>query len=126
MQVRDWLLVDGQCRAIWAAMTKDEVGQIHSMGGSRALSNRTVVELIPRTVGKPQRLTTTVKDRPGHDRRYAITTEKLERATGWRVLVTVEDGLARTIDWYKHNAEWIQRVHSNAHQECQAHNYQRG
>lgn len=117
MQVRDWLFVDDHCRAIWAALSRGEVGQLYNIGGSRALPNRTVVELILRMIGKPQSQMTTVADRPGHDRRYAITTEKLERATGWKALVSFEDGLSRTIDWYWRNSEWFQRVRSGAYQE---------
>ncbi len=123
MQVRDWLYVDDHCRAIWAALTKGAPGEIYNVGGSRALPNRTVVEMILAATGKPRGLITTVADRPGHDRRYAITTEKLERATGWQALVPFEQGLAQTIQWYKDNPAWIARVRSGEYQSYYDRNY---
>jgi len=75
-------------------------------------------------VGQPHTLMTTVADRPGHDRRYAITTEKLEKATGWQALMPFEQGLAETIHWYKQNAAWIARVRSGEYQHYYDKNYQ--
>ncbi|MGJ5820968.1 dTDP-glucose 4,6-dehydratase [Paludibaculum fermentans] len=124
MQVRDWLFVDDHCRAIWAALTKGAAGQIYNVGGSRALPNRAVVEMILEAVGQPSSLMTTVADRPGHDRRYAITTEKLEKATGWKALVPFEQGLAETIQWYRDNTAWIARVRSGDYQAYYTKNYQ--
>jgi dTDP-glucose 4,6-dehydratase len=123
MQVRDWLYVDDHCRAIRAALVKGAPGEIYNVGGSRALPNRDVVEMILDAMGKPHSLMTTVKDRPGHDRRYAITTEKLERATGWRAEVDFETGLRQTIEWYRANGEWSARVKSGAYQEYYERNY---
>lgn len=123
LQVRDWLYVDDHCRAIWAALTLGREGEIYNIGGSRALPNRDVVEMILAALGKPASLMTTVTDRPGHDRRYAITTEKLERETGWSAEVAFEDGLARTIDWYKANSGWVSRVKSGAYQRYYEQNY---
>ncbi|MBA3973635.1 MAG: dTDP-glucose 4,6-dehydratase [Candidatus Solibacter sp.] len=123
MQVRDWLYVDDHCRAIRAALRKGAPGEIYNVGGSRALPNRDVVEMILDAMGKPHSLMQTVKDRPGHDRRYAITTEKLERATGWRAEVDFETGLKETIEWYRANGEWAGRVKSGAYQEYYERNY---
>jgi dTDP-glucose 4,6-dehydratase len=123
MQVRDWLYVDDHCRAIWAALTKGAPGEIYNVGGSRALPNRSVVEMILDACAKPRSLMTTVKDRPGHDRRYAITTEKLAKATGWRALVPFEEGLRQTIAWYKANPGWIARVRSGQYQSYYERNY---
>src|SRR5580704_7335679 len=86
MQVRDWLYVDDHCRAILAVIERGRAGEIYNIGGSRALPNLEVVERILDTVGKPHSLMQTVKDRPGHDRRYALSTEKLIRETGWQAL----------------------------------------
>jgi dTDP-glucose 4,6-dehydratase len=122
-QVRDWLYVDDHCRAIWAALVKGQPGEIYNVGGSRALPNLEVVERILDAVGKPHSLMTRVTDRPGHDRRYAITTEKLERATGWRAQVNFELGLAQTIDWYRTHPEWVARVRSGAYQSYYRDNY---
>jgi dTDP-glucose 4,6-dehydratase len=123
MQIRDWLFVEDHCRAIWAALNKGEVGEIYNIGGSRALPNREVVELILAQLGKPPSLMTTVTDRPGHDRRYAITTEKIEKATGWHAEVPFERGLAQTIQWYQENHEWIARVKSGEYQSYYENNY---
>ncbi len=123
MQVRDWLFVDDHCRAIWAALTKGAPGQIYNVGGSRALPNRAVVEMILDAVGQPHSLMTTVTDRPGHDRRYAITTGKLQKATGWHALMPFEEGLALTIQWYRDNAAWTARVRSGQYQAYYERNY---
>lgn len=123
MQVRDWLYVDDHCRAVFAVVSKGQPGEIYNVGGSRALPNRAVVEMILDAVGQPHSLMKTVTDRPGHDRRYAITTEKLENATGWKALVDFETGLALTIQWYRDNPEWIQRVRSGEYQGYYERNY---
>jgi dTDP-glucose 4,6-dehydratase len=123
MQIRDWLFVEDHCRAIWAALNHGKVGEIYNIGGSRALPNREVVELILAQLGKPASLMTTVTDRPGHDRRYAITTEKIEKATGWHAEVPFEQGLRQTIDWYERNSEWIARVKSGEYQGYYEKNY---
>jgi dTDP-glucose 4,6-dehydratase len=123
MQIRDWLFVEDHCRAIWAALNKGEVGEIYNIGGSRALPNREVVQLILAQLGKPASLMTTVTDRPGHDRRYAITTEKIEKATLWQAEVRFEQGLAQTIQWYRENREWIARVKSGEYQSYYQNNY---
>lgn len=123
MQVRDWLYVEDHCRAIQSVLLKGAAGEVYNIGGSRALPNREVVELILAALGKPKSLMTTVTDRPGHDRRYAITTQKLEQATGWRAEVPFEDGLARTIEWYRANREWTARVKSGEYQSYYERNY---
>ena len=84
MQVRDWLYVDDHCRAILSVIERGRAGEIYNIGGSRSLPNLEVVEKILDTVGKPRSLMQTVKDRPGHDRRYALSTEKLAGETGWQ------------------------------------------
>src|SRR5579872_3765860 len=83
MQIRDWLYVDDHCRAILAAVEKGRPGEIYNIGGSRALPNVEVVRKILAALGKPESLMLTVKDRPGHDRRYALASEKIMRETGW-------------------------------------------
>jgi dTDP-glucose 4,6-dehydratase len=123
MQIRDWLYVDDHCRAILAAIEKGRAGEVYNIGGSRALPNVEVVKKILDTVGKPHSLMVTVKDRPGHDRRYALTTEKLERETGWKAQMPFEEGLAATINWYKANTGWIERVKSGEYQKYYEQNY---
>ncbi|MFO0281847.1 MAG: dTDP-glucose 4,6-dehydratase, partial [Acidobacteriota bacterium] len=96
MQVRDWLYVDDHCRAIQAVLESGRAGEVYNVGGSRALANVEVVKRILAITGKPESLMVRVKDRPGHDRRYAITSEKVERETGWRARVEFEKGLEET------------------------------
>ena len=123
LQVRDWLFVEDHCRAIWAALNHGREGAIYNIGGSRALPNREVVRLILAQLGKPESLVTRVADRPGHDRRYAITTARIEQATGWQAEVPFEQGLAQTIQWYRENPGWIGRVKSGAYQSYYEKNY---
>lgn len=123
MQVRDWLYVDDHCRAIRAVLERGAPGEVYNIGGSRALPNRRVVEMILDALGKPGTLIKQVADRPGHDRRYAITTEKLERATGWRPQVGFEEGLERTILWYRKNRSWVARVKSGEYRRYYEQNY---
>ena len=127
MQVRDWLHVEDHCRALDAVLQKGQPGEIYNIGGTRALPNIEVVTKILAATGKSGDLLETVADRPGHDRRYAITSEKLTRATGWSPQVGFEAGLASTVEWYKSSADWMQRVRSGAYRDYYAENYeQRG
>ncbi len=123
MQIRDWLYVDDHCRASLAAIEKGREGEIYNIGGSRALPNVEVVKQILDAVGKPHSLMQTVKDRPGHDRRYALSSEKLERETGWAPQMPFEEGLKATIDWYKNNSAWIAHVKSGEYQHYYERNY---
>jgi len=125
LQVRDWLYVDDHCRAIRAVLERGRDGQIYNVGGSRALPNIEVIHKILAATGKPESLLETVQDRPGHDRRYAITTEKLSRETGWRAEVEFEAGLAQTVDWYKANSEWLDHVRSGEYRSFSERNYDR-
>jgi dTDP-glucose 4,6-dehydratase len=125
MQVRDWLYVDDHCRAILSVLRKGREGEIYNIGGSRSLPNREVVHMILKATGKPESLMTTVTDRPGHDRRYALTSEKLEHETGWKPEVPFEEGLPATVDWYTRNREWVNRVKSGEYQEYYKLNYTR-
>jgi dTDP-glucose 4,6-dehydratase len=125
MQVRDWLYVDDHCRAILAVLGKGREGEVYNIGGSRSLPNREVVRRILELTGQPESLMTTVTDRPGHDRRYALSSEKMAHETGWSPKMPFEDGLARTIDWYKANRTWVDRVRSGEYQDYYRANYTR-
>lgn len=114
-QIRDWLYVEDHCRAILAVLEKGREGEIYNVGGSRALANLDVVRRILELTGKPESLMTRVTDRPGHDRRYAITSEKLEHETGWRATMDFEVGLKATVEWYTSNRGWIDRIKSGAY-----------
>jgi dTDP-glucose 4,6-dehydratase len=123
--VRDWLFVEDHCRAIFAVLQQGRVGEIYNIGGSRALPNREVVRMILRATGKPETLMTTVTDRPGHDRRYALRSDKVQGETGWTPLMSFEEGLALTIHWYQENRSWVERVKSGEYQEYYKANYSR-
>jgi dTDP-glucose 4,6-dehydratase len=125
MQVRDWLYVDDHCRGILAVLEKGQEGEIYNIGGNRSLPNLDVVHQVLALTGKPESLIHYVTDRPGHDRRYALSSEKLMRATGWQPQVDFAEGLAKTIDWYRTNTAWVSRVRSGAYQTYYEQNYAR-
>ena len=123
MQVRDWLHVDDHCRGILAVLRHGREGEIYNIGGNRSLPNLDVVHKVLALTGKPESLIEYVKDRPGHDRRYALSSEKLMRETGWAPRTEFETGLAETIEWYKSNAEWVARVRSGEYRTYYERNY---
>jgi dTDP-glucose 4,6-dehydratase len=125
MQERDWLHVDDHCQAVAAVLDKGRPGQIYNIGGNCALPNLEVVRQILEATGKPETLLSTVEDRPGHDRRYAITTEKLTKETGWAPRIPFDEGLVTTIEWYRANADWIARVRSGEYRQYYEQNYAR-
>ena len=122
-QVRDWLYVDDHCRGILAVLRGGRDGEIYNIGGNRSLPNLDVVRKVLSLTGKPESLIRYVTDRPGHDRRYALSSAKLMRETSWRPLVEFESGLARTIDWYRANSSWVERVRSGAYRTYYEKNY---
>ncbi|MGD0872104.1 MAG: dTDP-glucose 4,6-dehydratase [Bryobacteraceae bacterium] len=122
-QVRDWLYVDDHCRGILAVLRKGREGQIYNIGGNRSLPNLDVVRQVLALTGQPESLIQYVTDRPGHDRRYALSSEKLMRETGWAPAMDFETGLARTVAWYRANGEWVARVRSGAYREYYEKNY---
>jgi dTDP-glucose 4,6-dehydratase len=122
-QVRDWLYVDDHCRGILAVLLKGREGEIYNIGGNRSLPNLDVVRQVLALTGKPESLIQYVTDRPGHDRRYALSSEKLMRETGWAPAMDFETGLERTIAWYRANGEWVARVRSGAYREYYEKNY---
>ncbi len=125
MQVRDWLYVDDHCRGIMAALRQGRDGEIYNIGGNRSLPNLEVVRKLLALAGKPESLIQYVTDRPGHDRRYALSSGRLMRETGWRPEMDFETGLRATIEWYRANAEWVARVRSGAYRDYYEQNYGR-
>ena len=123
LQIRDWLYVEDHCRAILTALEKGREGEIYNVGGNRSLTNLEVVERILEITGKPRSLMQTVQDRPGHDRRYALSSEKLMKETGWAPLMDFDRGLATTIDWYRNHQEWVRHVKSGEYQKFYDLNY---
>lgn len=117
LYVRDWLYVYDHCTAIWKVLTEAAPGTVYNIGGNNEKKNLEVVGLILEHLGKPASLITHVKDRPGHDRRYAIDSSKIMDELGWKPSVTFEEGIRRTIDWYLENAEWLRHVVSGKYQQ---------
>jgi dTDP-glucose 4,6-dehydratase len=116
MQVRDWLYVADHCDALEAVIRHGRVGEIYNIAANYRLPNREVVVRILEALGKPRSLMRSVEDRPGHDRRYAMSAEKIARDTGWHPSNSFEDGLATTIKWYQDNPEWIKRIRSGEYE----------
>jgi dTDP-glucose 4,6-dehydratase len=125
MQVRDWLYVKDHCSAIRRVLEAGRLGETYNVGGWNEKPNIEIVhtvcalldELRPSAEGSYKRLIKHVKDRPGHDRRYAIDARKIERELGWRPAETFETGIRKTVQWYLNNPEWVQRVQSGAYRD---------
>jgi dTDP-glucose 4,6-dehydratase len=112
MQERDWLYVEDYCRAIILASEKGKSGEVYNVSAGTPQPNLKIVKTILSHLGKPESLMQHVKDRPGHDRRYALDCSKIQRELGWKPLVSFEDGILRTIDWYRSNSSWLERARS--------------
>jgi dTDP-glucose 4,6-dehydratase len=108
--VRDWIYVEDHCRAIFLAMTKGSAGAVYNIGARNEQHNIDVVESLLDAVGQPRSLIRYVKDRPGHDRRYAIDPSVIESELGWSPRETWATGLEKTIQWYRENARWLERT----------------
>jgi dTDP-glucose 4,6-dehydratase len=109
-QQRDWLHVEDNCRGILAVLEKGRVGECYNIGGLDVVENITIARRLLHLTGKPESLLSYVKDRPGHDRRYALTCDKMGKHLGWKPQVSLDDGLRQTIDWYKTNSAWMAGV----------------
>jgi dTDP-glucose 4,6-dehydratase len=112
MQVRDWVHVTDNCRALRAVLERGRSGETYHIGGGNPLPNIEVLRTLLKILGKPESLLTTVTDRPGHDRRYAVDFSKTTRELGWKPEISFADGLAQTIRWYQDNGEWVRRCRS--------------
>ena len=123
MNVRDWLYVRDHCEAILCVLEKAADGEVYNIGGNNEYPNIDIVKLILETLGKPESLITYVKDRPGHDRRYAIDAAKIRDDLGWEPRYTFDQALPLTIRWYQAQDTWLQRVRSGAYREYYAEQY---
>ena len=129
--VRDWLYVGDHCSAIREVLARGRLGETYNVGGWNEMANLEIVrtlcalldELRPSAAGSYTRLITYVKDRPGHDRRYAIDARKIERELGWRPAETFHTGIRKTVQWYLDNPGWIANVQSGAYRDWVARNY---
>jgi dTDP-glucose 4,6-dehydratase len=114
--VRDWLYVLDHCKAIDIIVRKGKVGEVYNVGGHNEKANIDVVKIILKELGKPESLIKYVTDRPGHDLRYAINPEKIERELGWKPETKFEDGIKYTIKWYLENRPWWEHIISGEYQ----------
>ena len=115
--VRDWLHVEDHCSALLTALEKGKSGQVYNIGGNSERKNIEIVKAILGLLNKPESLIKYVKDRPGHDRRYAIDPTKIRTELGWTPAHTFEQGLQETVRWYVDNAAWWERVMSGAYRQ---------
>ena len=114
--VRDWLYVEDHCRAIDMIVRKGTDGEIYNIGGHEEKANIDIVKLILKKMNKPESLIEFVKDRPGHDLRYAMNPSKIEKELGWKPSVTFEEGIDKTITWYLSNKPWWEHIISGEYQ----------
>ena len=134
LNVRDWLYVEDHCEAIMAVLDRGRLGEVYNIGGNCEMKNIDVVrrvcqeldELLPAAATRPhEKLITYVRDRPGHDRRYAIDNSKIVAELGWRPEIGFDDGIRRTVQWYLGNRAWTDAVTSGEYRNWIAANYER-
>ena len=121
MNVRDWLYVRDHAEALWQVLTRGRAGETYNIGGNNEWANIRIVELIcdlidelaPKAGGQSRQLIAFVKDRPGHDRRYAIDATRIKQALGWTPAYTFERGIRETVQWYLENQDWVRLVGKN-------------
>ena len=123
LQERDWLYVEDYCRAIALALEKGKTGEVYNVSAGTPQPNLHIVRTILRLIGKPESLMQYVKDRPGHDRRYALDSSKIQRELGWKPMVSFEDGIRRTIDWYRANLTWLEHARSGEYRNYYERHY---
>jgi dTDP-glucose 4,6-dehydratase len=129
--VRDWLYVEDHCAAIRTVLRSGLPGETYNIGGWNEKTNIEIVgtvcdlldEMLPEETSSRRNLINFVKDRPGHDRRYAIDARKIERELGWRPKETFESGIRRTVRWYLENEQWVRDVTSGNYREWIATHY---
>ena len=110
LNVRDWLYVEDHCSALCAVLHNGTPGDVYNIGGHNEWTNIDIIRTILKGLGKPESLITYVKDRPGHDRRYAIDAAKIQKELGWTPAYRFEEGIRKTIGWYLSNRTWWERI----------------
>ena len=117
LNIRDWLHVKDHCRGIDIVLREAKPGEVYNIGGNNEWANIEIVKTILKVLEKPESLILYVKDRPGHDRRYAIDAEKIKRDLGWEPEYTFETGIKETIDWYSSKKDWWHRIKTGEYQK---------
>lgn len=124
-QVRDWLYVEDHCRAIDLVLRRGKIGETYCVGGNGEKENLWIVKKLLALLDKDESLIEYVKDRPGHDRRYAINFNKINNELGWEPTVTLEQGLAQTVEWFKSHQSWWKSVKSGEYQKYYSEQYEK-
>jgi len=117
LQVRDWVHVADNCRALLAVLERGRAGETYHIGGGNPMANLDVLKLLLKILDKPESLLTSVTDRLGHDRRYAVDFTKTTRELEWKPEIPFEQGLRATVEWYRTNPEWVQRCRSGEYRK---------
>ncbi|OGP56160.1 MAG: dTDP-glucose 4,6-dehydratase [Deltaproteobacteria bacterium RBG_13_52_11] len=117
LNVRDWIYVGDHCQALDVILHRGKSGEMYNIGGASERTNLQVVRTILESLGKPESLIRFVKDRPGHDRRYAMDFSKLKQELDWQPLMTFEQGIQQTITWYVEHRDWWQRIKTGEYRE---------
>ncbi|MCK9408952.1 MAG: dTDP-glucose 4,6-dehydratase [Bacteroidetes bacterium] len=123
LNVRDWLYVEDHCSALDVVLHKGTIGDVYNIGGHNEWKNIDIVKLVLKELGKPESLISFVKDRPGHDRRYAIDAVKIKNELGWVPAYQFEVGIKKTIEWYLQNKLWWERITSGEYKKYYAAQY---
>lgn len=123
LQVRDWLYVEDHCKAIDLILRQGKIGETYCIGGNGERQNIWIVKKLLGMLGKGEDMIEYVKDRPGHDRRYAINFSKMQRELGWQPTVTLEEGLQKTVQWYRDNETWWKNVKAGTYQDYYSKQY---
>jgi len=113
--IRDWIHVLDHCQGIYDTLVKGKIGEIYNFGGNAEVSNINMVKFLLKELGKGEELITFVKDRPGHDLRYAMNISKATRELNWKPKYEFDNGMKETIKWYLENQEWVNNVTSGAY-----------
>ncbi|HBE81118.1 MAG TPA: dTDP-glucose 4,6-dehydratase, partial [Firmicutes bacterium] len=117
LNVRDWLHVKDHCRGLDLVFHRGTPGEVYNIGGHNEHSNIEIVKLILKTLAKPESMIQYVKDRPGHDRRYAIDASKIKKTLGWEPTIRFEHGIQETIQWYLEHRQWWERIKSGEYRQ---------
>jgi dTDP-glucose 4,6-dehydratase len=125
MQVRNWLYVEDFCRAIDAVLHAGRRGEVYNAGGPDELANVDVVRRILALTGRDESLIEHVRDRPGHDRRYSLGSDRIRDELGWRPQLRFDEGLERTVAWYRDNGSWWGPIRSGEYRDYYERHYGR-